>query len=129
MTDCLANVTTLLNGFPLATASRKRAARTWNMIQNACDGDYEAVNLLWVPAHNTWEQAQKVRGSNGAYMSQLDWQGNRAVDFLAKIATQRGRTPWQYRRRLREYREYSIARRARLGAVTWASQSVPSLAL
>jgi hypothetical protein len=53
ITDCLANVTTLAAGFAKATDGRKRAARTWRLIQHAADGDPDAVPLQWRPAHKT----------------------------------------------------------------------------
>ena len=61
-TDCLGNVKTLQGGFASATNSRRWAARTWRIIQRACDGVTTCVYLQWVLRINhgnkCWQAAE-----------------------------------------------------------------------
>ena len=134
VTDCLSNLLLLKGGFTSATNGKKRAARTWNIIANAADWDHSAVPLRWIPAHRSWASVNphtpipswslgRSDSHSNKVFSRIDWQCNRAVDLLAKSAAQRHRTDAATRARLRSTRAYTRAVRARLGQVTWASQS------
>ena len=124
VTDCLSNVTLLNNGLKAATNGKKRAARTWTMIANAVDWDQSGISLRWIPAHTAWANSGKDTNARGDRISRLDWQCNRAVDTLAKLAAERHRTDWRTRSRLQKTRNYTRTVRSRLGAVTWASQNI-----
>ena len=123
VTDCLSNLTLLHSGFRAATDPRRRSARTWKRIERAADGCAEYIKLKWVPAHCSWQQARKGVGSKARYISPIEWQCNRAVDELAKKAAALRRAPASVREALASTRQYALDKRARLGAVTYASQN------
>ena len=127
VTDCQSNTTLLQGGLQAATNGKKRAARTWRIIANAVDWDDDAINLRWMPAHTAWANIPKGNGTptgKPGHISRIDWQCNRAVDLLAKIAAAKLRTDWATRNKLHKSRIYTKSVRCRLGAVTWASQSI-----
>ena len=131
ITDCQSNLTVLRSGFKAATDGRRRAARTWRTIEATTDGDADAVPLRWTPAHKSWSSIREARFACNSrdeiascMQRELDWQCNRAVDHLAKMAASTCRTSWQHRAWLARTQRFSRNTRSRLGAVTWASQSV-----
>ena len=123
VTDCQSNVRLLHSGFQTATDPRRRSARTWRRIQKAADGDESAVKLRWVPAHCSWLKVCQQKPGNELGIKPLEWQGNRAVDELAKKAAFARRAPALLRESLDSTRRAAMQYRARLGAVTHASQN------
>ena len=97
------------------------------MIANAADWDPSVVKLRWMPAHTAWANIPRgstTKSERQGLILRIDWQCNIALDALAKNAAEKHRMEWRVRNKMRKTRIYTRSVRCRLGAVTWASQSI-----
>ncbi len=95
VTDCKGILTGLQAGPLAATKPDKKLARTWQLVRNAIDDDFNtaADMLTWMPAHGSTASIHSAVMSNGSPVSPLYWRANRLVDLLAKTAACEHRLP------------------------------------
>ena len=117
ITDCLGNVTAVVNGVQEATASNKLQARIWGPIFAALDNQFGTGWIQWMPAHTTKKMVGVALKSSGDPISHNDHRANNLVDELAKYAARLRRAP-EYVRAIFESAEAAIEYAAALIGVT-----------
>ena len=64
----------------------KSVAWLWKLIFGAINGEKEAMDVAWIPAHTKQAHIANVKLSNGEILTAANRRGNAMADALAKIA-------------------------------------------
>ena len=124
VTDCMGNLTTILNGAAWGTAANRKHARVWAPIFIALDSEERSDWLTWMPAHTGRGQIGIVLKSSGKPLTVIDHRANWLVDELAKYAAKRKRVH-TYLKQLFDSAESAVGHAAALvGAQCKAANNV-----
>ena len=108
-------------------SAKKKLARTWRHILQACDGDTSRVIknhcLNWMPAHTSAANATERKMASGKEVSIIDWRANTLADHLARNAAESSAPPKRTVRLVKDAVEMVKCAAAKLGMITWAANN------
>jgi hypothetical protein len=126
VTDCKG----LLTEAAAATTNckgKKKLARTWKHIREACDGNTAQLTtsrrLDWMPAHSSSSSIGAVEKASGKRVTAIDWRANNLADHLARQAAEVNAPPRKTIRLVKDAVEMVKCAAAKLGLVTWAANN------
>ncbi len=125
ITDSQNCVRAMARGPRWTTSPRCKLARVWRLIFSVFDDDVDTALLTWMPAHTTRGAIGNVVKGDGTNITELDWDGNRRADQLAKSTALANRAPLWYRAERLAMHDvlHRVARH--LGWATWAANKCP----
>ena len=108
-------------------SGKKKLARTWNHIKEACDGNTaqlaESRRLDWMPAHKSFASVGVLEKASGKHVTAFDWRANNLVDHLARQAAETYAPPKKIVRLVKDAVDMVKCAAAKLGLVTWSANN------